>query len=203
MKKFDDQYRNKGFKYIIGCDEAGRGPWAGPLVAAAVMLPNDYENDLINDSKKLKESLRKDLFNEIIKVAIEYEIVVKDAEYVDIHNPKKSSRDAMTEAANKIMKDNTFTLIDAEKLEIENSEGIIKGDAKSLSIAAASILAKYTRDKLMIEIDKELPEYSFKDHKGYGTKKHSEALNKYGVTKYHRKSYKPVRLILDKKNDID
>ena len=196
MREYENKYLNEGYKHIIGCDEAGRGPWAGPLVAAAVMLPNDYNNDLIDDSKKLSEQQRTELFEEIKKVAIGYEIVVKDATYVDEHNPKKSSRDAMTEGANKIMKQDTFVLVDAETLPIENSIGIIKGDQKSISIAAASILAKHTRDQLMFEIDKELPEYSFKNHKGYGTKKHQEALLKYGVTKYHRKSYKPVKELL-------
>ena len=196
MREYENKYLNEGYKHIIGCDEAGRGPWAGPLVAAAVMLPNDYNNDLIDDSKKLSEQQRTELFEEIKKVAIAYEIVVKDAAYVDEHNPKKSSRDAMTEGANKIMKQDTFVLVDAETLPIENSIGIIKGDQKSISIAAASILAKHTRDQLMFEIDKELPEYSFKNHKGYGTKKHQEALLKYGVTKYHRKSYKPVKELL-------
>ncbi|MDR0341308.1 MAG: ribonuclease HII [Mycoplasmataceae bacterium] len=197
MYQFEHKYEN--LAYICGLDEVGRGCWAGPLVAAACILTKNYHNDNILDSKKLSENRRNILFNEIVKNALDYSIVFIDPKTVDEFNPKKSSIMAMEQAVRNLKIKPDVLLIDAEKLNINiKQESIIKGDDKSISIAAASILAKVARDKYMIEQNSIYPNYKFDKNKGYGTADHIEALNKYGIIeRMHRKSYKPIKKILN------
>lgn len=188
---------NEGYKKIVGVDEVGRGPMAGPLVAAAVILPSDYQNDEINDSKKLTEKKREQLYNLILNQAVEVSVTFIYNEEVDNINVYQASKKAMIESIKKLKSPVDYILTDAMKLDIGIPElTLIKGDQKSVSIAAASIIAKVTRDNYMKEIDNTYPEYGFKDHKGYVTKKHLEALEKYGVCPIHRRTFEPVRKIL-------
>lgn len=192
---YQNQFYSKKIKLIVGVDEAGRGPLAGPVVAAACILPADYKNDSINDSKQLTEKKREELFDIIKKDAIAYGIGIIDAETIDKVNIYEATKLAMKQAINNLNHDYDLILTDAMPLKGFDVEvvPIIKGDAKCLNIAAASIIAKVTRDHMLDELDKKYPEYGFKDHKGYGTAKHMEALKKYGPIKgVHRYSYKPV-----------
>lgn len=188
---FENEYRKKGFKRIAGVDEAGRGPLAGPLVVASVILKPDYYNEAINDSKKLTDKKRRALFDEIIANSIDYSIVVIDNKTIDELNIYEATKQGMISCLELVKCD--FALVDAMKLNIENYLPIIKGDAKSMSIAAASILAKVTRDNIMIAYDKIYPEYKFNKNMGYGTKDHLKALDEFGITPIHRMSYRPVR----------
>lgn len=192
---YQNQFYSKKIKLIVGVDEAGRGPLAGPVVAAACILPADYKNDSINDSKQLTEKKREELFDIIKKDAIAYGIGIIDAETIDKVNIYEATKLAMKQAINNLNHKYDLILTDAMPLKGFDVEvvPIIKGDAKCLNIAAASIIAKVTRDHMLDELDKKHPEYGFKDHKGYGTVKHMEALKKYGPIKgVHRYSYKPV-----------
>ena len=202
MYEFEEKLNNEGYNYIGGCDEAGRGPLVGPVVCACVVFPKGYKNDLINDSKKLTEKKREALYDIIIKDALSYGIAVISAKEIDEINILEASRKGMIEAykeANKKINID-YLLTDAMKISTLNIPvlDIIKGDAKSVSIAAASILAKVTRDRILYELDKKYPEYDFKSHKGYPTKKHLELIEKYGVFDEYRKSYKPVKNIIDR-----
>ena len=195
--EYDHIYWSKG-QIVLGIDEAGRGPLAGPMVVAGVILPIDYEAGDINDSKQLTEKKREELYDIIIKDALYYDIKIVEPEVIDKMNPLVSDRQAMTEIA--LAAPTDIVLTDAMELYIDKEvTAIIKGDAKSCSIAAASILAKVTRDRIMVEYDKIYPEYGFAKHKGYGTAQHLEALRQYGVTPIHRKSYKPVMDCLQEK----
>jgi len=183
-----------GHRYIAGVDEAGRGPLAGPVVIAAVILPNNYNNPLIDDSKKLSEKQRNELYGEIIKNALAYKIVVIDEATIDKVNIYQASKLGMINAIKAIKHPVDLVLTDAMpigELKVE-VVSLIKGDSKSISIAAASILAKVTRDQLMMNLHNLYPQYGFDKHKGYPTKAHLAAIEKYGITKYHRLSYKPV-----------
>ncbi|AVN62552.1 ribonuclease HII [Mesoplasma coleopterae] len=197
---FDSQIRfeNKT-KFISGSDEAGRGAMAGPIVVASVILPSDYQNPLIRDSKKLSKKQRELLFEEIKAIAISYAIEIIEASDVDILNPKQASRVGMVNSIMNLKPKPVVSLIDAEKIVIENYNCLpfIKGDDLSQSIAAASILAKTTRDNIMIEYAKVYPEYNFDLHKGYCVKEHVEKAKKFGVLPIHRKSYKPIKDILE------
>ena len=198
MLNFEKQYYSNRINFIAGCDEAGRGPIVGPVVAAAVIFPKGYTNKDINDSKKLSEKKREELFEIIKKDAVAYGIGVVDAETIDQVNIYEATKIAMKEAINQIKIKFDLILTDAMPLTGFDVEvvPIIKGDAKCLNIAGASILAKVTRDHMMDELDKKYPEYGFKKHKGYGTALHMEALKKYGPIKgVHRYSYKPVAKI--------
>lgn len=202
MYEYEEKLNKEGYKYIGGCDEAGRGPLVGPVVAACVVFPKGYKNDLINDSKKLSEKKREELYDIIIKDALSYGISVISAKEIDEINILEASRKGMIEAykeANKKIKID-YLLTDAMKINTINipATDIIKGDAKSVSIAAASILAKVTRDRILYDLDKKYPEYDFKSHKGYPTKKHLELLEKYGVFDEYRKTYKPVKDLIDR-----
>lgn len=186
------------YKTIIGIDEVGRGAWAGPIVVAAVVLPKDYFNKAIKDSKQLSMKKRKMLFKEIIEIAESYFIVFRSSKEVDQDNPKGS----VVVAINEILKyfktktnDNYFALIDGNDFKQTNYkyENIVKGDQKYLSIAAASILAKVIRDEYMEELHKKYSLYFFHQNKGYGTANHLLALRKQGPCKYHRFSYKPIK----------
>lgn len=196
---YQNQFYSKKIKLIVGVDEAGRGPLAGPVVAAACILPADYKNDSINDSKQLTEKKREELFDIIKKDAIAYGIGIIDAETIDKVNIYEATKLAMKQAINNLNHKYDLILTDAMPLKGFDVEvvPIIKGDAKCLNIAAASIIAKVTRDHMLDELDKKYPEYGFKDHKGYGTAKHMEALKKYGPIKgVHRYSYKPVAKVV-------
>ena len=201
MYRYERKYWNQGNEYILGLDEAGRGPWAGPLVVAGCILPKGYKNDEINDSKKLSMKKREKLFDEIIKSAIAYDILFISAQDVDKLNPKQASINGMYEVFSSIKPTAQVVLIDAEKVpKIKaKTESIIKGDAKSISIAAASILAKVARDRYMIEIANKYPEYHFDNNKGYGTIEHLKAIQKFGPIKdFHRFSYRPIKEIIKK-----
>lgn len=192
---FQEQFYSKKIKVIVGVDEAGRGPLAGPVVAAACILSRTYINKEINDSKQLSEKKREELFEIIKKDAIAYGVGIVSAEEIDTLNIYEATKKAMKEAINNLKVKFDLILTDAMPLKGFDVEvvPIIKGDAKAMPIAAASIIAKVTRDHMMEELGKKYPEYGFEVHKGYGTAKHMEALKKYGPIKgIHRYSYKPV-----------
>ncbi len=176
---------------VVGIDEAGRGPLAGPLVVAGVVFPVGYDSGEINDSKQLTEKKRERLYDIIIKDALFYQIEIVEPEEIDRINILEADRAAMTRIA--LAAPTDIVLTDAVDLYIKkNVTSLIKGDTLSCSIAAGSILAKVTRDRLMYEYDKLYPEYGFAKHKGYGTKAHMEALRKYGACPIHRRSFRPV-----------
>lgn len=196
MLDYEKHLYEQGYRLIVGCDEAGRGPLCGPLVAACCILPPNYQNDMINDSKKLTEKKRKMLFEEIIQVALSYKIICIDPEEIDRINIYEASRKAMMEAIKQSGANPDYILTDCMPLfgfDGIPQENLVKGDAKAMCIAAASILAKVTRDNIMAEIDLKYPQYMIKKHKGYPTKLHLELLKQYGPIKgLYRYSYKPV-----------
>ena len=193
MKEFETELYNNGINFIAGIDEVGRGPLVGPVVTAAVILPKDFYDERINDSKKLTEKKRELLYDVIMENALSVGIGMSSPEVIDEINILNATKKAMIEAINNLSVKPEHLLIDAVKLDIDIPQtSIIKGDAKSQSIASASIIAKVTRDRMMVELDKKYPMYDFKHNKGYGTKKHIEALYKYGPLKEHRKSFAPV-----------
>lgn len=192
MFDYENKALNSGYKLIAGIDEAGRGPLAGPVCVAMVIMPLDKENiiEKVNDSKKLSAKMRDKLYEEIISKAIDYQIEFIDEETIDKINILNATKLGMKNCINNIKTKPNYILIDAVKLDIDIPyEPIIKGDALSYSIACASILAKVSRDKLMVEIDKKYPNYNFKKHKGYGTKEHIENLKTFGPCKIHRKTF--------------
>ncbi len=199
LLKYEKELYSEGYKFIAGTDEAGRGPLVGPVVAAAVILPIGYTLEGLNDSKKLTEKKRNLLFEVIKKDAIAYSISIIDEKTIDEINIYEASRLAMNTAIDNLAVKPDYILTDAMPLKRDNSLHIIKGDAKSLTIAAASVLAKVTRDDIMYELDKEYPEYGYSSHKGYPTKKHIENLEKYGILDNYRMTYKPVSLNIYKK----
>lgn len=180
-------------KTILGIDEAGRGPLAGPLVVAGVILPIGYKNELIYDSKGLSEKKREELFKIIIRDATDYKVKIIEPKQIDIENIYRATQNAMNAITDEMNADVTCT--DAMPLPLQKGEviSLIKGDQKSISIAAASIIAKVIRDHIMLGYDLLYPEYGFKKHKGYPTKQHIDALEKYGYLKIHRQSYGPVQ----------
>ncbi len=195
---YQNQFYSDEVNLIVGVDEAGRGPLAGPVVAAAVILPRAYINKEINDSKQLSAKKRDILFDEIIKSCIAYGVGIVAADTIDKINIYEATKVAMKEAIHNLQHNYDLILTDAMKLNGFDKPviDIVKGDAKALPIAAASIIAKVTRDRLMIELGKQYPEYGFEVHKGYGTKRHMEALKKYGPLEHiHRFTYEPVRLV--------
>ena len=197
MKEFENELYESGIKYIAGIDEVGRGPLVGPVVTAAVILPKDFYDERINDSKKLTEKKRELLYDVIMENAVSVGIGISSEDVIDDINILEATKKAMIEAVNNLSVKPQHLLIDAVKLNVDIPQtSIIKGDAKSESIAAASIIAKVTRDRMMIELDKEHPEYDFKHNKGYGTKKHIEAIEQYGILKEHRKTFAPCNKYL-------
>jgi ribonuclease HII len=193
---FDEQYIKEGYRLIVGCDEAGRGCLLGPVFAAAVILPIDYHSPLINDSKKLTAKQREKAFDEITKNAIAYAISSVDPDTIDEVNILNASRMAMQQAIAKLNHDFDIILTDCMKMKGYDVPVIdlIHGDALSQTIAAASILAKVSRDRWCEEIDEKYPVYNIKKNKGYGTKDHLAALKEYGPVKHlHRFSYAPVK----------
>lgn len=190
--EYEENARNKGYKCVCGVDEAGRGPLAGPVCAAAVVLPEDVEIDGLNDSKKLSEKKREALYDEIIKKAVAYSVAYGTLEEVESVNILQATYLAMNRAIQGLNVPADFALIDGNRVPVGIQipcETIVKGDAKSCSIAAASILAKVTRDRLLYEYDKEYPQYGFAKHKGYGTKEHYEAIRTHGPCPVHRLSF--------------
>lgn len=203
LYEYENRLNNEGYIYIAGTDEAGRGPLFGPVVAACCVLPKDFVLEGLNDSKQLTEKKR-NMFIEYIKNnALAYGIGIVSADRIDEINIYEASREAMTIAINEVRKKIKvdYVLTDAMPLNIDiPSLPIIKGDTKSITIAAASVIAKVTRDELLYEMDIKYPEYGFKNHKGYPTKSHIEAMNKYGLIEGYRKTYGPVKKILEGSN---
>ena len=189
MREFENKYSD--LAYIAGIDEAGRGPLAGPVVAAAVILPKDIFLPFLNDSKKVTEKRRDVLFDEIKQNAIAYGIGIASNTLIDEINILQATYEAMREAIHALEKTPDVLLVDAVHIPDINIKqvGIVKGDAKSVNIAAASILAKVTRDRIMAEYDKIYPEYGFASNKGYGTATHIAALKEVGPCAIHRKSF--------------
>ena len=199
--KYELELNKKGINLIAGVDEVGRGPLIGPVVAAAVILPVNFKLDGLTDSKKLSEKKREEYYELIKKEAIAIGVGVISEKRIDEINIYEATKEAMKEAINNLEVKPEHILIDAMPLDLEiPTTSIIKGDLLSISISAASVIAKVTRDHMLYEIDKEFPMYDLKNNKGYGTKKHIEAIKQYGITKYHRLSYKPVFENKDKIN---
>lgn len=189
---YEREAREKGYKYICGVDEAGRGPLAGPVCAAAVILPDGIEIEGLNDSKKISEKKREALYDVIIEKAAAYAVAYGTLEEIEEYNILNATYLAMNRAMEALSVKPDFALIDGNRVPAGIQvpcETVVKGDAKSASIAAASILAKVTRDRLLLEYDKKYPNYNFKKHKGYGTKEHYEAIRQYGVCEVHRLSF--------------
>ena len=200
--KYERDLRNKGFCLIGGVDEVGRGPLVGPVVAACCVLPENFNLDGLTDSKKLSEKKRDYFFEEIKKQAITYGIGIVSEKRIDEINIYQATKEAMIMAINQCDPKPEFVLTDAMKLDIDIPiTPIIKGDLKSITISAASVLAKVTRDRMMYELDKKYPMYDFKSNVGYPTKKHLEAIEKYGIIPEHRRSYGPVADYLEGKDD--
>lgn len=192
--RYEKKYYNQGYNLIAGVDEVGRGPLVGPVVASAVILPKDYKLEGLTDSKKLSEKKRDYYYDIIMKDAISIGIGIIDNNIIDKVNIYEATKLAMKEAINNLNPKPEVVLTDAMKLDIETPlEPIIKGDIKSITIAAASVIAKVTRDKMMYELDKKYPYYNFKNNKGYPTKDHIAAIEKHGIIKEHRKTYAPIK----------
>ncbi len=203
MSAFENDLINRKVKVVAGIDEAGRGPLAGPVVAACVILPIGYYLPGLNDSKKLTPKKRDYYYDEIVENAVSYGVGIIDTSDIDKFNIYNSTKIAMIKSILNLSVKPKHLLIDAMKLEIDIPQtSIIKGDQKSVSIAAASVIAKVTRDRYMAELDKLYPEYHFSKNKGYGTKEHTDALKMYGVTPVHRKSFEPVKSMLEKENSL-
>ena len=201
MYLYENKYKKLGKKVIAGLDEAGRGPMAGPLVVGMVILDPKKKIEGLNDSKQLTEKKREALFKEIYEKAKEVQVDIINVEDVDKLNVYQSSKQGMLNCLKKAKSKIDFVLTDAMPLgETYDHEAIIKGDAKSASIAAASIIAKVTRDHLMYDYAKVYPEYHFEKHKGYVTKLHLEMIDKYGICEIHRKSFVPVQEVIRKHN---
>lgn len=199
--EYEKKYWNMGFNNIAGVDEVGRGPLIGPVVTACVVLPHNFKLEGLTDSKKLSEKKRNEFCEYIKQNALAYSIGVVGPEEIDEINIYQASKKAMLLAIEDIMKkinvDYVFT--DAMPLELDiPSLSIVKGDLKSITISAASVIAKVTRDNMMYELDKKYPQYKFGSHKGYPTKKHIEAINKYGLIEGYRKTYGPVKELIER-----
>lgn len=190
--ELEKQAALNGYKYVCGVDEAGRGPLAGPVCAAAVILDPDTELEGVNDSKKLSEKKREALYDVICSKALAYSIAFATVEEIEEYNILNATYLAMNRAIEGLKIKADFALIDGNRVPKDiktECRTVVKGDAKSLSIAAASILAKVTRDRLLLEYDKKYPEYNFAKHKGYGTAEHMEAIRKFGPSEVHRPSF--------------
>lgn len=204
LLKYEKALYKNGVKLIAGVDEVGRGPLVGPVVAAAVILPVNYHLEGLNDSKKLTEKKRERFYDILMQEAVAIGIGEASAKEIDEINIYQASKLAMMRALKNLKIKPEHVLVDAMPLkEIDiPSTSIIHGDALSLSIAAASVIAKVTRDRMMIELDKKYPEYGFAQHKGYPTKKHLEVLQKYGVLNNYRFTYGPVRDLINSCEEV-
>jgi len=190
MSVFEVQARGRGFVHIGGIDEAGRGPLAGPVVAACVVLPDDCFIEHLNDSKKLTGTLREKLFDIIVKEAVDYGIGIIMPEEIDQINILNATKKAMIQAVSDLKRKPDYLIIDSLKLPLPIEQyPVDKGDSLSVSVAAASVIAKVTRDRWMEEAHRQYPQYGFDRHKGYGTREHMEAIRKYGLCPIHRKSF--------------
>ena len=197
---YEKELWEKGIDYVGGVDEVGRGPLIGPVVTACVVLPHDFVLEGLTDSKKLTEKKRELFYDYIMEHAVCVKIGMCSPERIDEINIYQASREAMIEAIEKVAKEIPLehVLVDAMPLDIDiDTTSIIKGDAKSITIAAASVIAKVTRDRMMIELDHKYPMYGFGKHKGYPTKQHLEAIETYGLIEGYRKTYGPVKKILE------
>lgn len=202
---WEKRLRAKGFLRIAGVDEAGRGPLAGPVVAAACMLHEKSLFQHLNDSKQLTQEQRNKLFAQITAdQRVVYGIGMSDVSTIDRVNILQATFLAMQSAVAALPVEPDYLLIDGNRLPgfLYPAEAIVEGDARSISIAAASILAKVTRDRMMVELDKQWPEYGFKRHKGYGTEEHLEAIRKFGPCPIHRKSFEPIKSLLNRRRDF-
>ncbi len=192
LSKFEREYNEKGYELIGGIDEAGRGPLFGPVVAACVVLPKGCLIEGVNDSKKLSEKKREELFEVIKEKAVAWGVGIVDNNTIDEINILEATRKAMHEAVCSLKTKPDYIFVDAEK-HVDTCGipylPIVKGDALSINISCASIIAKVTRDRMINELAKEYPEYGLEKHKGYGTKDHIEAIKKHGITPLHRKSF--------------
>ena len=192
LKEYENQLRSKGFEFICGIDEAGRGPLVGPVVVASVIMPADSIIEGVNDSKKVSEKKREKLYDLILEEAISYGVGIIGQDEIDDINILNATKKSLTMSLKELDKKPDLIILDAlthiDKLGIPY-ESIIKGDAKSYSIAAASIIAKVTRDRIMREWDKVYPQYGFATHKGYGTAAHIKAIKEYGPCPLHRKTF--------------
>ncbi|HEM3726572.1 TPA: ribonuclease HII [Streptococcus suis] len=194
MLSYEKALYENGVEWIAGIDEVGRGPLAGPVVAAAVILPKGCKIRYLNDSKKIPKSKHESIYQEVMERALAVGVGVKNAAVIDQVNIYEATKLAMLEALGQLSQEPEHLLIDAMKLDTSIPQtSIIKGDANSLSIAAASIVAKVTRDKMMADYDKEFSGYSFAKNAGYGTAEHLEGLNKLGITPIHRKTFEPIK----------
>ena len=192
LKKMENELRQKGFNAICGIDEAGRGPLAGPVVVASVIMPENSMIEGVNDSKKISEAKREKLYDQIISEAISYGVGIIDEEEIDTINILNATKKGLTLAISQLKVKPDLIIVDAlEHIDTMGIpyESIIKGDAKCYSISAASIIAKVTRDRIMRECAEVYPQYGFKQHKGYGTAKHIAAIKEYGLCPIHRKSF--------------
>lgn len=200
LYKYEKELWNQGLNYVAGMDEVGRGPLIGPVVTACVILPKNFKLEGLTDSKKLTEKTREKFYDYIMEHALSIGIGMMDEKIIDEVNIYEATKLAMYQAVENSLIKPEYVLIDAMKLDKLSmpSTSIIKGDAKSISIAAASVIAKVTRDRMMIELDKKYPMYGFKSHKGYPTKKHVEAIEKYGLIDGYRKTFKPISTMLEK-----
>ncbi len=200
LYKYENELYSKNINYIGGVDEVGRGPLIGPVVAACVVLPKDFKLEGLTDSKKLSEKKRDLFYDYIVKNCIAYGIGIIGPEKIDEVNIYQASKLAMLKAIEEVRKEIPLehVLIDAMPLDLDiETTSIIKGDAKSISIAASSVVAKVTRDRMMYELDKKYPEYGYAKHKGYPTKLHLEMIKKHGLIDGYRKTYGPVKEILE------
>ena len=201
--KYEKELRKNGIKLIAGVDEVGRGPLVGPVVTACVILPENINLEGLTDSKKLSEKKRDFFYDEIKRQAISIGIGIVSNEEIDKINIYEATKVAMKQAISNCDVKPEHVLIDAMKLDLDiPSTSIIKGDLLSISISAASVIAKVTRDRMMYELDKKYPMYDFKSNKGYPTKEHLEAIKKYGIIPEHRKSYGPVKEYLERKEQL-
>ncbi|UQS85406.1 ribonuclease HII [Apilactobacillus apisilvae] len=195
--RYENHFWNNGIKYVAGVDEVGRGPLAGPVVTAAVILPNDFELYEVNDSKKLSPKKRLELSELIKQNALYYNIGIASNKIIDQINIYEATRSAMKDAIDGLSVTPKEIIVDAMNIDVPiHQTRLIKGDAKSASVSAASIIAKVYRDNLMDEYNNQYPEYDFNHNSGYGTKNHLYALKKYGATPIHRKTFKPVSDII-------
>lgn len=204
LLQYERELYKKGYKYIAGTDEVGRGPLVGPVVAAAVILPINYELEGLNDSKKLSEKKRNIFYDIIMRDAIAVGLGIVSEKVIDEINILEASRLAMNNALDELQVKPDYILSDAMKLDRNVPVlPIVHGDASSMSIAAASVIAKVTRDRMMEELGKLHPEYEFECHKGYPTKKHIELVKKYGVLDEYRKTFKPISDLIKESGDIN
>ena len=198
MLAYEKELYAQGIQLIAGVDEVGRGPLAGPVVAAAVILPENCKIPGLNDSKKIPKSKHQAIYQAVLDQALSVGIGVKDNQVIDQVNIYEATKLAMVEAIQELDQQPQHLLIDAMKLDVPISQtSIIKGDANSLSIAAASIVAKVTRDQMMAAYDQEYPGYDFAQNAGYGTSNHLEGLERHGVTPIHRRSFEPIKSMTD------